>query len=58
MGLIAVGVVAGCAPEHPDPHCLHYGSARRAEEGVPECDFRGPHTLINGLPAAHDWNAS
>ena len=54
LAMVALG---GCAYSKPDPACLHYGSSRRALEGTPECDFRSAHTLINGLPAAHNWDA-
>ncbi len=52
--MIALG---GCTPSKPNLACVRYGSSRRALEGAPECDFRSAHTLINGLPAAHDWEA-
>ena len=57
LGCALLLATAGCAPSKSDPACLHYGSSRRATEGAPECDFRSTHTLINGLPAAHNWNA-
>ena len=56
FAMLAVAL-AGCAPPAPSGgSCTHYASAVRTLENVPDCDLRGRHTLINGLPPARPWD--
>ena len=62
--LLAILALAACTPppDGPPPRqhgtCTHYQTGLQMQEGVPNCDFRSQHVLINGLPPANPGNKS